>query len=210
MDSRRKTYWPPARGTSPRARRTRARPVRHHPETSQASTRTAMQPRAMSPNDEDAGPDHRPRDEHRRVGQGHRFDESGAGLRRGVVGRPRCSFRVRKKREGVGGGCRRRFRCNPTKCRGALGLPLDRGAPNPTSCDAVQARRSEPLIHTVAHEGARVRITTSDSLCVNHTARGRIRALGLAAVREPLYILSDCHENADGSRRRRLLAFSAP
>src|SRR5512147_2314531 len=32
----------------------------------------------------------------------------------------------RKKREGVDGGCRRRFRHNPTKSRGALGPPLDR------------------------------------------------------------------------------------
>src|SRR5437868_5551751 len=33
---------------------------------------------------------------------------------------------VRKKREGVDGGCRRRFRHNPTKSRGALEPPLDR------------------------------------------------------------------------------------
>src|SRR3954470_5225950 len=32
----------------------------------------------------------------------------------------------RKKREGVDGGCRRRFRHNPTKSRGALGPTLDR------------------------------------------------------------------------------------
>src|SRR6476659_787566 len=31
-----------------------------------------------------------------------------------------------QKREGVDGGCRRRFRHNPTKCRGALRPPLDR------------------------------------------------------------------------------------
>src|SRR3954470_23630154 len=35
-------------------------------------------------------------------------------------------IQVRKKREGVDGGCRRRFHHNPTKCRGALVLPLDR------------------------------------------------------------------------------------
>src|SRR5206468_6087470 len=33
-------------------------------------------------------------------------------------------IQVRKKREGVDGGCRRRFRHNPAKSRGALGLPL--------------------------------------------------------------------------------------
>src|SRR5882757_4603757 len=35
-------------------------------------------------------------------------------------------IQVRKKREGVDGGCRRRFRHNPAKSRGGLGLTLDR------------------------------------------------------------------------------------
>ena len=34
-------------------------------------------------------------------------------------------IQVRKKREGVDGGCHRRFRHNPAKSRGAVGLPLD-------------------------------------------------------------------------------------
>src|SRR4029079_18722623 len=37
-------------------------------------------------------------------------------------------IQVRKKREGVDGGCHRRFRHNPTKSRGTLGLPLDQRA----------------------------------------------------------------------------------
>src|SRR5829696_7535890 len=35
-------------------------------------------------------------------------------------------MQVRKKREGVGGGCRRRFRDNPAKCRSRWERPLGR------------------------------------------------------------------------------------
>ena len=42
------------------------------------------QARDVGRDDEDARADHRAGDEHRRVGEGHRFDESGVGLRRRV------------------------------------------------------------------------------------------------------------------------------
>jgi hypothetical protein len=47
---------------------------------------------------------------------------------RGVasVGAAELLMQVRKKREGVGGGCRRRFRDNPAKCRSEVEGLLER------------------------------------------------------------------------------------
>src|SRR5215210_8695558 len=47
---------------------------------------------------------------------------------RGVasVGTAELLMQVRKKREGVGGGCRRRFRDNPAKCRSEVEGLLER------------------------------------------------------------------------------------